>query len=123
MMMYKMLPLILVVICLLATGVYADTEVVLVAENAVKDVLIPDGPVDANWTGDNEPFDDTDFNDATFISGKTGGVGYETDAGYAAFISYMHIGFAFQDFPAICGTAIDTGLVRASLTLSLIFNA
>ena len=48
-------------IFVLAGNVFADTEVVLIAENAVKKALIPDGPVDANWTGGNEPFDDTEY--------------------------------------------------------------
>ena len=49
----------------------------LVAENAVKQVLIPSGPVTTGWR------QETDFDDAGWLAG-TGGVGYERGNGYQA---------------------------------------
>ncbi|MCJ7653737.1 MAG: lamin tail domain-containing protein, partial [Dehalococcoidia bacterium] len=82
----------------LPTPYVANTEVTttitnktLVAENAAKKVLVPTGAISDNWKGGNEPFDDSGWNDGTFISGKTGGVGYERSPGdtinYTAFIT------------------------------------
>ncbi|NIP26327.1 MAG: hypothetical protein GWN67_15330, partial [Phycisphaerae bacterium] len=59
----------------------------LVTEDASKLVLVPTGPVDPNWYI-NPAFDDTDWNDGTFISGKTGGVGYDNNPDYLPYISY-----------------------------------
>ncbi|MHC4735636.1 MAG: CotH kinase family protein, partial [Planctomycetota bacterium] len=59
----------------------------LVAEDAIKRVFVPTGPVDPNWKS-NPAFDDSGWNDGIFISGKTGGVGYETSTGYEQHISY-----------------------------------
>jgi hypothetical protein len=59
----------------------------LVTEDAAKRVLVPTGPVDPNWYI-NPAFDDTSWNDGTFISGKTGGVGYDENPDYLPYISY-----------------------------------
>ncbi|HIJ51708.1 MAG TPA: hypothetical protein HPP66_00960, partial [Planctomycetes bacterium] len=59
----------------------------LVAEAAPKKVLVPTGDVDPDWKSSPE-FEDLSWNDANFISGKTGGVGYETSTGYEPYISY-----------------------------------
>ncbi|MGB2806995.1 MAG: lamin tail domain-containing protein, partial [Sedimentisphaerales bacterium] len=63
------------------------TGTTLLAEGAPKKVLVPTGPVNDNWKG-GSAFDDSGWNHGTFISGKTGGVGYEQGAGYAPYISY-----------------------------------
>ena len=63
-------------------------NVTLVTETAAKRVLIPAGAVSDAWKGGSEPFNDSLWNDATFISGKTGGVGYEASSGYENYISY-----------------------------------
>jgi hypothetical protein len=61
---------------------------VLVAEGAAKAVLIPSGPVSDDWKGGNEPFDDSNWNNYTFVPGKPGSVGYENSSGYEYLISY-----------------------------------
>jgi hypothetical protein len=58
-----------------------------VAENAAKKVLVPTGAISDNWKGGGS-FDDSGWNDGTFISGKTGGVGYDTATDYDPYISY-----------------------------------
>ncbi|MHC4655548.1 MAG: lamin tail domain-containing protein, partial [Planctomycetota bacterium] len=60
---------------------------ILVAEDAPKKVLVPTGSVNDNWQGGG-PFNDSSWNDGTFISGKTGGVGYDERADYKPYISY-----------------------------------
>jgi hypothetical protein len=50
-------------------------------------VFVPTGPVNENWKGGGS-FDDSGWNDGTFIASKTGGVGYETSTGYEQHISY-----------------------------------
>ncbi|MGB2808261.1 MAG: lamin tail domain-containing protein, partial [Sedimentisphaerales bacterium] len=67
-----------------STQIYGTT---LVAEDATKKVLVPTGSVNDNWKGDG-PFNDSSWNDGTFISGKFGGVGYEEGSGYEPYISY-----------------------------------
>ncbi|MHC4543373.1 MAG: lamin tail domain-containing protein [Planctomycetota bacterium] len=59
----------------------------LVSEGAPKKVFIPTGPVDPNWKGGGT-FDDSGWNDGTFVPGMTGGVGYEEGSGYEQYISY-----------------------------------
>ena len=59
----------------------------LVTEDSVKQVLVPAGPVDPNWYID-PAFDDSGWNDGTFISGKTGGVGYDETPDYVPYISH-----------------------------------
>jgi hypothetical protein len=66
------------------TGGSSDT---LVAEDAAKAVLIPTGSVNNNWKGGGS-FNDSSWNDYTYISGRTGGVGYERSSGYETHISY-----------------------------------
>jgi hypothetical protein len=64
----------------------------LVSENATKAVLIPTGPVSDDWKGENEPFDDSTWNDGTIIPDKTGGVGYDTDiAGGRPYAPYITV--------------------------------
>ncbi|MHC4337129.1 MAG: lamin tail domain-containing protein, partial [Planctomycetota bacterium] len=48
---------------------------------------MPTGSVNDNWQGGG-PFNDSSWNDGTFISGKTGGVGYDERADYKPYISY-----------------------------------
>ncbi|MEE8578014.1 MAG: CotH kinase family protein, partial [candidate division Zixibacteria bacterium] len=67
-----------------STQIYGTT---LMAEDAPKKVLVPTGSVNDNWKGGG-PFNDSDWNDGTFISGKIGGVGYEEGSGYESYISY-----------------------------------
>jgi hypothetical protein len=62
-------------------------DTTLVAEDAPKKVLIPTGSVSDNWKGGG-PFNDSSWNDGTFISDMTGGVGYEINSGYEPYISY-----------------------------------
>ena len=59
----------------------------LVTEDDAKRVLVPTGTVNDNWKGGGA-FDDSGWNDGTFVSGKTGGVGYEQGTGYEPYISY-----------------------------------
>ena len=58
-----------------------DSAVTLVAESAAKKVLVPSGAIGADWTGGNEP-----FNESGWAPG-TGGVGYEESSGYEPYIS------------------------------------
>jgi hypothetical protein len=72
------------------TGSYDPDEdnVILVAEDAAKRVLVPTGPVSGEWKG-KRPFDDSQWNHGTpIIPGKTGGVGYERGSGYEDYITY-----------------------------------
>jgi hypothetical protein len=72
------------------TGSYDPDEelTTLVAENADKHVLVPTGPVDANWRSE-QTFNDSGWNHGTpIIPGKTGGVGYEASSGYEDYITY-----------------------------------
>ena len=68
-------------------------SITLIEENALKRVLVPTVAnggdlLGTTWTGGDEPFDDSVWNDAVFISGRAGGVGYERGSGYQDFISY-----------------------------------
>ncbi|MBN2131715.1 MAG: CotH kinase family protein, partial [Sedimentisphaerales bacterium] len=60
-----------------------DTTIVLVAENALKKVLVPTGPVDDAWQSDPR------LDDSAWIAsaGKPGGVGYERSTGYEGYIT------------------------------------
>jgi len=60
---------------------------ILVTEDAAKHVLIPTGPVSDAWKG-GQSFDDSGWNDYTFVPDMPGGVGYENGAGYEGYISY-----------------------------------
>ncbi len=62
-------------------------DTTLVAEDAPKKVLIPTGSINDNWKGGGS-FNDSSWNDGTFVSGMTGGVGYEINTGYEPYISY-----------------------------------
>jgi hypothetical protein len=64
------------------------TTITLVRENAAKRVLVPTGTISDNWRGGGPFFDDSGWNDATFISGKIGGVGYDVNPDYKPYISY-----------------------------------
>ncbi|MHC4112482.1 MAG: lamin tail domain-containing protein [Planctomycetota bacterium] len=59
----------------------------LVTENAPKKVLVPTGDVDPNWKGGGA-FDDSAWNDGTFIPGMAGGVGYDETPDYLPYISH-----------------------------------
>lgn len=63
--------------------------ITLIAESASKQVLQPtaDNPADDSWKG-GQPYDDSDWNNYIFVSGKSGGVGYESSSGYENYISY-----------------------------------
>jgi hypothetical protein len=63
--------------------------VTLVAENAPKKVLVPTGDIGTVWRGGNEPFNDSAWTHGTPVTSvAVGGVGYETQAGYEAYITY-----------------------------------
>ncbi|MBN1125793.1 MAG: chitobiase/beta-hexosaminidase C-terminal domain-containing protein, partial [Sedimentisphaerales bacterium] len=64
------------------------TRLLLVGENAAKRIWIPTQDIGTIWTGESEPYDDSDWTDGTFVLGKTGGVGYERGAGFENYISY-----------------------------------
>jgi len=61
-----------------ANPVSTTTTFMLVAENADKRVLVPTGDISSSWRTDPD-FNDLGWNDGTYISGKTGGVGYERE--------------------------------------------
>ncbi|MBW8041214.1 MAG: hypothetical protein FVQ85_14595 [Planctomycetes bacterium] len=63
------------------------TGTTLVVEDALKKVLVPIGTVNDNWKGGGA-FDDSGWNDGTFIASKTGGVGYDNNPDYIPYISY-----------------------------------
>jgi hypothetical protein len=63
------------------------TGTTLLVEDAPKKVLVPTGTVNDNWKGGGA-FNDSAWNDANFIAGMTGGVGYERSSGYESYISY-----------------------------------
>ncbi len=60
----------------------------LVEEDTDKKVLIPTSDIGTGWTGSDEQFDDSQWNDYTLGSGESGGVGFETNTGYESYISY-----------------------------------
>jgi hypothetical protein len=61
---------------------------VLLEENAAKRVLVPTGPVNADWRGANASFDDSQWHHGTVHAGRAGGVGYDESSDFQAFISY-----------------------------------
>jgi len=63
------------------------SSTVLVTEGAEKRVLVPTGTIDNAWKG-GAAFTDSGWGDATVISGKTGGVGYDRNTTYKPFITY-----------------------------------
>ena len=64
------------------------SEITLVSEGASKKIFVPDSNIVTTWRGGPEPYDDEDWNHGIYISGKTGGVGYERSSGYENYISY-----------------------------------
>jgi len=60
----------------------------LIAESATKKVLVPTSDIGTTWRGASEPYNDSAWNSATYVSGKTGGVGFDTAADYVPYISY-----------------------------------
>jgi len=60
----------------------------LVDESMSKRVLVPTGPLDEAWKGGAEPFDDSYWNDSTFVSDKAGGVGYDENPNFKQYITY-----------------------------------
>jgi hypothetical protein len=66
----------------------AAPSVTLVAEDAAKKMWVPTNDIGEAWRGGSEPFDDSAWTDGTYIPKRKGGVGFEMEAGYTAFISY-----------------------------------
>ncbi len=64
------------------------SEITLISEDASKKILVPDSNIGTTWQGGSETYDDNDWDHGTYISGKTGGVGYERSTGYEDYISY-----------------------------------
>ncbi|HEV56396.1 MAG TPA: hypothetical protein ENN87_02720, partial [Phycisphaerales bacterium] len=62
-------------------GAGTSSAITLVPEDAAKAVLIPTGDIGLDWTGGNEPYDDSAWNDAVILAAGTGGVGYENNPG------------------------------------------
>jgi len=60
----------------------------LLDESAAKRVLVPSGPVNTDWRGGAEPFDDGQWNHGTAQSDRAGGVGYDENSDFQPFISY-----------------------------------
>jgi len=60
----------------------------LLEENAAKRVLVPTGPVNADWRGGTASFDDSQWDHGTVQAGRAGGVGYDENSGFQPFISY-----------------------------------
>jgi hypothetical protein len=60
-----------------------STGTTLIAENSVKRVLVPTGPISDDWKGGRS------FNDSAWLAsvGSPGGVGYERSSGYGQLIS------------------------------------
>ncbi len=73
----------------------------LVAEDAAKKVHVPSGAVNNNWKG-GDSFDDSSWNDYSFVSGKSGGVGYEANSGYEEYISYNVKSLMYDTFHPTC---------------------
>jgi hypothetical protein len=89
------------------------TSVTLASESAAKRVLVPTGAISDNWKGGGA-FDDSGWNDATFISGKTGGGGYDADnTTYKPYISY-DVQAKMYDTP----TKRDTCYIRIPFTVT-----
>jgi len=93
-------------------------------------VRVPTDAIIDNWKG-GAAFDDSDWNDGTFVSGKTGGVGYENNPGgtinYTAFISrdvkslmYNISGTCYIRIPFIVNTNIINDIT--SLTLKMRYD-
>ena len=60
----------------------------LIPENAPKKVFVPTEDIGTTWRGSSEPYNDDDWDHGTYISGKTGGVGYDNDTTYLPYITY-----------------------------------
>jgi len=82
----------------------------LVSENAPKKILVPTGPVHEYWTGSG-PFDDSRWSDGDYISGRSGGVGYDENSTYQPYISY-DVGYLMNG--AVHANANTTCYVRIS---------
>jgi hypothetical protein len=64
-------------------------SVTLLTEDAPKKVWVPTMDIGTLWQGGSEPFEDSTWTQGTPITpGRTGAVGYETQSGYEAFITY-----------------------------------
>jgi len=67
----------------------AAQAVTLVKEDAPKKVWVPTQDIGTTWRGASKPFDDSTWTDGTPVTSvQTGGVGFETQSGYEAFITY-----------------------------------
>jgi len=60
----------------------------LIAEDDAKKVLVPTSNIGTSWKGGSEPYDDSWWNSGTYVSGKTGGVGYDNNPDYLPYITY-----------------------------------
>jgi hypothetical protein len=90
-----------------ATEAGAETAETLVAENAPKRALVPTGPIDTAWRG-GQSFDDSAW---TLVSGGPGGVGYERNSGYEAFLS-LDLGQQMYNRQTTCCVRISFTLGR-----------
>ncbi len=65
------------------------SKIVLMAEDCNKKVLVPTGSLPEDWMGGNEPFDDTNWTDATINPYyNTGAVGFDKSYYYSYFLTY-----------------------------------
>ena len=69
--------------CLPQTLPDSSIDTTLIAENSVKRVLVPTGPISDDWKGGRQ-FSDRDWPTSV---GSPGGVGYERSSGYQTYIS------------------------------------
>ncbi|GEM_PF-1204594 len=68
-------------------GCSGPESILLVPEDAPKEVLVPTGPVDPSWKNDGA-FDDSAWTDADYVAGGSGGVGYDESPDFRPYISY-----------------------------------
>jgi len=62
--------------------------VTILVESAAKKVLVPTSNIGTTWKGGSEPYDDSGWNSGIYVSGKTGGVGFDKNTTYVPYISY-----------------------------------
>ncbi|MDH7598196.1 MAG: lamin tail domain-containing protein [Sedimentisphaerales bacterium] len=94
--------------------------VLLVPESAPKRLLVPKADIGDSWRGGNEPYDDSGWDDAQInMAVNIGGVGYERQSGYEAFITY-DVGQAMYGVNGSCYIRIpfevsagDLGVIRS----------
>ncbi len=102
-------------------GEYATT--LLVAAGDMAKTLVPqDDSAGMNWTGGNEPFDDSAWNDGT---GDTTGIGYDENPDYGADIGtdiYSDIYNENQSFYVRIPFTMDAVPVADSMTLAMKYD-